>query len=86
MKLRLLLSFFILVSTGVSLQAQDSLQYLFVGHCYQRGTDGSKVDYRIEQLDKTGYEGIWLGGDVCSEAMLEHSTVQFFRISVFICE
>lgn len=81
MNLRLLLSAFIL-SVGVSLQAQDSIQYLFIGHCYQLGTNGTKVDYRIEELDKTGYEGIWLGGDVCSEAMREYSTVQYID-SVF---
>ncbi len=31
----------------------------------------------MEQLDKTPYKGIWLGGDVCSEAMLNHSTVAY---------
>lgn len=71
----------VLISTfmwmGINIQAQDSIQYLFVGHCYQRGSQGKKVDYRIEDLDKSIYQGIWLGGDVCSEAMLEYSTVQY---------
>jgi len=56
---------------------QESIQYLFVGHCYQRGSHGTKVDYRIEQLDKSVYQGIWLGGDVCSEPMLEYSTIKY---------
>ena len=72
----------LLLLAGLSLHAQDTIQYLFVGHCYQRGTNGTRVDYRIEQLDKSVYEGVWLGGDVCSEAMLNYSTVQYID-SVF---
>ncbi len=79
--IKFLIIFFLLV-IGFSLQAQDTIQYLFVGHCYQRGTNGTRVDYRIEQLDKSVYEGVWLGGDVCSEAMLNYSTVQYID-SVF---
>ncbi len=62
---------------GFQLQAQDSIQYLFAGHCYQLASHGRKVDYRLEQLDKSGYEGVWLGGDVCTETLLEKSTVQY---------
>ncbi len=58
-------------------QDQDTVRWLFIGHCYQLGTNGKKVDYRVEQLDKSVYDGIWLGGDVCSEAMLEYSTVVY---------
>jgi hypothetical protein len=60
-----------------SVYSQDTIKYLFIGHCYQINTVGNKVDYRVEQLDKTPYAGIWLGGDVCSEAMLNYSTVQY---------
>ena len=65
------------LATGLTVTAQDSIQYLFIGHCYQINTVGNKVDYRIEQLDKTPYSGIWLGGDVCSETMANYSTVQY---------
>jgi hypothetical protein len=58
--------------------SQDSIiHYLFMGHTYQYESEGKKVDYRVENLDMSVYEGIWLGGDVCSEAMLEYSTVQY---------
>ncbi len=67
----------LLLMIGLGMQAQDTIQYLFVGHCYQWGSGGTKVDYRIEQLDKSNYKGIWLGGDVCSEALLKYSTVQY---------
>ncbi len=60
------------------LQAQTgNASYIFMGHTYQYGSGGTKVDYRVEQLDLSGYDGIWLGGDVCSEAMLDYSTVQY---------
>lgn len=71
----LILAFFWV--SGMQVQAQDSIQYLFAGHCYQLGSQGRKIDYRLEQLDKSGYEGVWLGGDVCTEALLEYSTLQY---------
>lgn len=53
------------------------VKYIFIGHCYQPYTAGDKVDYRLEEFDFSGFEGIWLGGDVCSEAMLNYTTVQY---------
>jgi len=67
---------FLLVPVFI-LQAQDTASYIFIGHCYQYNTAGDKVDYRIEQLDFSAYDGIWLGGDVCSEAMLNYTTIQY---------
>lgn len=55
----------------------DTVKYLFMGHIYQFYTAGDKVDSRVEQLDLSGYDGIWLGGDVCSEATLEYSTIEY---------
>lgn len=55
----------------------DTLKYIFIGHPYQNLTDGSKVDYRLESFDFSNYDGIWLGGDVCSEASLKYSTVRY---------
>ena len=57
--------------------AKDTLHYIFMGHIYDFHALGDKVDPRIEQLDLSGYDGIWLGGDVCSEALLKYSTVQY---------
>ncbi len=71
----LLLLFFVAV-TKVTF-SQNEIKFLYSGHCYQINTVGNKVDYRLEQLDKTPYAGIWLGGDVCSEALLNYSTVQY---------
>lgn len=71
----LLILFWIpLLATG---QAQDTLRYLFMGHIYKFNTAGNKIDPRVEQLDMSGFQGIWLGGDVCSEATLLYSTIQY---------
>ncbi len=61
----------------VSAQRNDTISFLFAGHTYQYGSNGKKIDYRFEQLDKSDYEGIWLGGDVCSEALLEYNIIQY---------
>ncbi len=55
----------------------ETLKYIFMGHTYQFGSGGTRVDERIEQLDLSVYEGIWLGGDICSEATLEYSTIEY---------
>ena len=66
------------------LSAQEIKHYMFTGHTYQWYTDGSKVDPRLVELDKSVYNRIWLGGDICSEAMLKRSTLEYidslFRI------
>ena len=56
--------------------AQEQLSFLFVGHCSQIETAGTQVDYRVRQLNMSAYNGIWIGGDVCSESMLNYSTIQ----------
>ena len=56
--------------------AQEQLSFLFVGHCSQIETAGTQVDYRVRQLNMSAYNGIWIGGDVCGESMLNYSTIQ----------
>jgi len=69
---------FILLLFSTTLWGQkDTLKYIFFGHCYQAETVGDKVDYRIEDFDFSDYDGIWLGGDCCSEATLKFSTVKY---------
>ncbi len=71
-----LLAVFLTLSAGLYAQ-QNAARYIFIGHCYQFYTPGDKVDYRLEELDYSGFDGVWLGGDVCSEAMLNYATVQY---------
>ncbi|MBL4705614.1 MAG: hypothetical protein JKY54_13910, partial [Flavobacteriales bacterium] len=54
----------------------DTLYYLFMGHTYNAKPTGPRVDPRLVLLDKSGYSRLWLGGDICSEAFLEKSTVE----------
>lgn len=56
---------------------KNILKYLFIGHTYRYGGTGAEVDERIEQLDLFEYEGVWLGGDICSEASLNYSTIEY---------
>jgi 3',5'-cyclic AMP phosphodiesterase CpdA len=72
----LLAAVFLIFSTGLVAQT-NAARYIFIGHCYQFYTAGDKVDYRLEEFDFSGFDGVWLGGDVCSEAMLNYTTVQY---------
>ncbi|MBI2279766.1 MAG: hypothetical protein HYU68_03630 [Bacteroidetes bacterium] len=66
--------FLLLFLYEVKAQSNDTLKYVFFGHIYQWG-DQTKVDYRIENMDLSQFDRIWLGGDVCSEASLDYSTL-----------
>lgn len=50
---------------------------LFLGHTYQWHTASDKVDERIERLDLSGYEQLWLGGDMCSETTEKKETLDY---------
>jgi len=72
-------SMILLVNCFSSLYAQskDTLTYVFFGHTYQWGSGGNRVDYRIENMDLSQFDRIWLGGDICSESSLEYSTLAY---------
>ncbi len=86
---RILLILFLFLTCIDILDAQNqkliSPEYIFIGHCYQDGAGGSKVDYRLEAFDFSDFEGVWLGGDVCSEALLNFSTILYID-SIFDLE
>lgn len=46
---------------------QNTETYLFLGHPYQWGSDGRRVDHRVEALQLKTFDQIWLGGDVCAQ-------------------
>lgn len=54
-------------------------EYIFLSHIYDwRHYDaGNRVDSRIEKLDLSKYDHIWLGGDICSETTLDHKTLAY---------
>lgn len=55
---------------------KNNFKYLFLGHAYQYGNkEGNKVDDRIAAIDKTVFDQIWLGGDVCSSTNVDNGTL-----------
>ncbi len=68
---KLVFTFGFLFLSIVNAVSQDTLKYLFLGHTY-RGP--YLVDTRVEFLDKTKYEYIWLGGDICSDTFLDYQS------------
>lgn len=54
----------------------DTLKYIFLGHPYLWG-NSQKIDTRVENIDTSEYNGIWLGGDVLSEASLYYSNFEY---------
>lgn len=54
-----------------------SRKLLFLSHTFQYGTRGNKIDYRLESLNRSNYDELWLGGDLCSETTLEKPTLSY---------
>ncbi|HFA51317.1 MAG TPA: hypothetical protein ENJ95_20070 [Bacteroidetes bacterium] len=54
----------------------DTLRYFFAGHTYFWGHH-KRVDFRLEALDYSIYDRVWLGGDVTSEALSERSIIEY---------
>jgi hypothetical protein len=63
--------------------AHDTLRYLFLAHTY-RGP--YLVDTRIENLDKSDFEYIWLGGDICSDTFLDYQSFGYLDTLLRISE
>jgi len=72
-----LVLFILMSDISLSAQSNDTLTYAFFGHIYQWGSGGKRVDRRIENMDLSQFDRIWLGGDVCSEASLDYSTIEY---------
>lgn len=67
-----------MASVNAQHQQQDSSRYLFLGHIYDWTIPaGNRVDERIEKMDKSAYDGFWLGGDVCANTSLDPTTFTY---------
>jgi hypothetical protein len=73
----LLLLGFMLIFAGI-LQSQEKTlhKYLFLSHTYMSPTE---IDRRLTYLDKSGFNNIWLGGDICSETLLYYSNLEYLN-------
>lgn len=63
-------------SVTVLSQGRGVVKYVFLGHTAQSGSPNN-IDYRAEALDYSIYDGVWLGGDVCTTTLLEYSTIHY---------
>ncbi len=52
-------------------------QYIFLGHTYDWQGNGRNLDPRIERIDFSKFDGIWLGGDLCSFTSSHKSTLKY---------
>lgn len=65
----------------------DQFTYLYLGHTYQWGSphEDNRIDHRLEAHDFRQYDGLLLGGDMCSETSKFRHTVTYldglFRLS-----
>jgi len=55
--------------------------YLVLGHIYQWGSPhhNNRIDHRLEGIDFGKYEGILLGGDICTETTKFESTLDYLN-------
>ncbi|MDW3648318.1 MAG: hypothetical protein R8P61_14710 [Bacteroidia bacterium] len=66
-----------LLSCKEEIDPQPKKGILFMGHTYSWHRGDNKVDQRLEHLDLSGYEQLWLGGDMCSETTKEKATLTY---------
>lgn len=50
--------------------------YIFLGHPYD-WQDWYGIDPRLEALDFSNYDQVWLGGDICSRTTFQASTLDY---------
>ncbi|MDD3859547.1 MAG: hypothetical protein PHW83_05060 [Bacteroidales bacterium] len=71
---------FLFVNVAFS-QAKTHYKYLFLGHTYMTATE---IDQRLTYLNKSVYDNIWLGGDICAETLLYYSNLDYLNAKLKI--
>ncbi|MBN2779326.1 MAG: hypothetical protein JXR36_16970 [Bacteroidales bacterium] len=66
----------IILHSTLSAQIRQEYKYLFSAHTYM---GENIIDSRLVELDKSVYDNIWLGGDICSETLMNPSTVEYLQ-------
>lgn len=56
--------------------APEVRQFIFLGHPYD-WNDGYRLDPRLEKIDFSRFDQVWLGGDVCSRATERPETLAY---------
>ncbi len=75
--------FFLSLNLGSFAQKGYNYKYLFTAHTYM---GESTIDTRLVELDKSGYDNIWLGGDICSETLISKSNMDYLNEQLRIGE
>ncbi len=59
-------------------QDPDIQQYIFIAHSYDwKAPDGNRVDPRLEKIDWSPFDQIWLGGDICARSSQSAATLDY---------
>ena len=58
----------------IKISASKNSKYIFLGHIYNKE---NRVDPRLEKIDFSTYQGVWLGGDLCAETTKKRSTLDY---------
>lgn len=66
----------VLLVQGCAQQEEKDKRYIFLGHPYD-WQDWYGIDPRLESLDFSSYDQVWLGGDVCSRLTFKESTLDY---------
>ncbi len=53
----------------------DERNYIFLGHIYDWQSNGEQIDPRVEDMDFSLFDEIWLGGDICAATTQKPSTI-----------
>ncbi len=75
-KITMIISMIIGSTFIVLSQDRDIVEYVFLGHTAQSGSSNT-IDFRAEALDYSRFTGVWHGGDVCTETLLDKSTIVY---------
>ncbi len=66
----------IVLSFLVSACKHRSNDIVFLGHTYQWYA-GNRVDKRLEKIDFSQFEEVWLGGDLCGKTTVDDKTLAY---------
>ena len=63
----------------INVNKNKDFTYIFLGHIYDAYGKGRKVDPRVECINFSNYDQIWLGGDLCTEVTAKYSTLEYLN-------
>lgn len=72
------LLFLLILTSLFSCKEIKKEQYIYIGHSYDwKAENRDRVDPRIDSMDLSKYDQIWLGGDLCSRTSQKATTLAY---------